>query len=324
MAYERPFPTDATMTAVAIGYANPIHALIADDVLPRIPVASEKFKWTFYPRGQMFSFPPTRVGRTGRVNRVEFSGEERTDAIEDYGLEDAIPITDIEEAASMRRNGFGIFDPLITSTAGLTNLILLDREVRAASYVQDPNNYTPGRREALLGGAKFSDYQNSDPIGVLKHAFASTLIFRPNTMSMSRDTWSVLSSHPHVVNAIKGNVTGRGIVTPKEFIELFSGEGLKKLAIGEGFVNTARKGQPDVISRVWGKSIQLAFLNTETRPERGGVTWGFTATYGNRVAGHWPDKDIGLLGGEVVRVGERVKEVVAAPDVGYLIQNAIA
>jgi hypothetical protein len=36
------------------------------------------------------------------------------------------------------------------------------------------------------------------------------------------------------------------------------------------------------------------------------------------------DSKIGLSGGVRLRVGEKVKEVIAAPDLGYLIVNAVA
>lgn len=324
MAPVRPFVTSPVITGIAIGYSNPSLTLIADRVLPRIPVAAEKFKWSFYPVAQMFSVPPTRVGRSGQVQRVAFSGEERTGSVEDYGLEDAIPISDIEEAAKMREQMLGNYDPELVAAAGLTNLILLDREVRTASIAQNPSNYAATRRIALSGTSQFSDYVNSDPIGVLKTAFQSTLIYRPNKMSMGRDVWTILSSHPHIVNAIKGNTTGRGIVTVEEFVRLFSGEGLKELNIGESFVNTARRGQPEVLNRVWGKSIQLHYIDVAARPEMGSPTWGFSAQYGSRIGGVWEDKNVGLMGGKVIRIGERIAEVVSAPDTGYLIQNAVA
>ena len=36
------------------------------------------------------------------------------------------------------------------------------------------------------------------------------------------------------------------------------------------------------------------------------------------------DPDIGLQGGHRIRVGERVKELVIAKDLGYFVQNAVA
>lgn len=324
MAPVRPFVVTPAITGIAIGYSNPAHSLIADRVLPRIPVPAERFKWSFFPLAQMFSFPSTLVGRTGLVNRVTFQGEERTGGVSDYGLEDGIPISDIDEAAAMRAQNLGNFDPELVAAAGLTNLIMLDREVRVASIVQNPSNYSAARRLVLSGTSQFSDYTNSDPIGVFKAAFQGTLIYRPNKMSMGRDVWTVLSSHPKLVNAVKGNVTGQGIITPEDFVRLFAGEGLKELNIGEGFVNTARRGQPEVLSRVWGKSIQLNYIDTEARPEMGNPTWGFSAQYGTRFGGSWEDKNVGLQGGKIVRIGERITEIVCAPDTGFIIQNAVA
>lgn len=318
----RPFVTNPVMTAISIGYRNDAQTMIADDVLPRIPVMAEEYKWTEYPLAEMFTVPNTLVGRRGRVERVEFTGTERSGRTRDYGLEDGIPISDIEAAARMRAANLGNFDPENRAAEGLTNLIVLDREVRAASVVQNPLNYAPARRLVLSGSDRLSD-PTSDIIGIFKAAFAATLIYRPNLASMGRDVWTGISSHPQLVNAIRGNVTSKGIIRPAEFVELFSGEGLKKLVIGESFVNTARRGQAEQLNRVWGKSIQLTYVDPNVRPEQGGVTWGFTATYGTRVAGSWEDRNVGLDGGKIIRVGEKVEEQVVAKDVGFIIQNAV-
>ena len=271
----------------------------------------------------MFTVPETLVGRRGRVNRIEFSGAQRSGRTLDYGVEVGIPISDINSARTMKERGLGNFDPEARAAEGLTNLTLLDREVRVAAKVQNPANYASNRRLALSGSDRFSD-PASDVIGVLKQAFASTLIYRPNKMVMGRDVWTGMSSHPQLVNAIRGNVTSKGIITREEFTELFSGEGLKEVLIGEGFVNTARPGQAANLSRVWGKSIELLFIDPNIRPEQGGVTWGFTAQLGNKIAGSMDDPNVGLEGGRVVRVGEKVEEQVVAKDVGFLIQNAVA
>lgn len=319
----RPFHTDPVLTAITVGYRNDSANLIADIVLPRVPVASAKFSWTRYPIAQAFTFPDTRVGRRGRLNRVEFSGKQETSETFDYGLEDGIPQSDIDEAAVMRGRGLGTFNPVDFSTMALTDLILLDREVRAATVIQDPANYAANKRLALSGSDRFSD-PASDIIGALKAGFNSTLIYRPNTATMSRSVWSSISSHPQLVNACKGNVTSKGIITPDEFVQLFAGEGLKRLAIGESFVNTARPGQSASLSRVWGNTIALTHINPMATPVTGGVTFGFTAQYGTRVAGQREDPDIGLHGGQIIRVGESVREVVVAPDVGFLFQNVVA
>jgi hypothetical protein len=49
-----------------------------------------------------------------------------------------------------------------------------------------------------------------------------------------------------------------------------------------------------------------------------------TAQWQNRIAGSVPEPKMGLRGGLTVTVGESVKEVVTANDLGYIIKAAIA
>lgn len=86
-------------------------------------------------------------------------------------------------------------------------------------------------------------------------------------------------------------------------------------------MNTARPGQNAQLARVWGNAISLTHVNPMANPTTAGVTFGFTDEYGSRFALSWPDRDVGVEGGVVVRVGERLREMVVAPNVGFLLQN---
>ncbi|ETR79289.1 capsid protein [Afipia sp. P52-10] len=319
MAPNRPFVVDPALTAIAVGYRNEAQTLIADEVLPRVDVPAEKFKWTEYPLEESFNLPDTRVGRRGRVNQLEFSGTEKTDSVEDHGLETPIPNSDIDAAATAREQNRSTYDPEGHSTMMLTDTMLNVREARVASLVQNLNTYAPSRRVTLSGGSQFSDYANSDPITVLKTALEGTLVYRPNVLAMGQPVWSKLSSHPHIVNAIRGNLTNKGMVTREEFAALFE---VNKVLVGEAWVNTAKPGQPVSLQRAWGKHISCLHINPLARAE-GGITFGMTAQYGSRIAGRIIDPDVGLQGGVRIRAGERVKELIVAQDVGYFIQNAV-
>lgn len=320
MAPRRPFVVDPVLTAVAVGFRNDAQTLIADRVLPRVGVGAEKFKWTEYPLEESFNLPETKVGRRGRVNQLEFSGTEKTDEVEDYGLETPIPYSDIDAARAAREQGRSTYDPEGHSTMMLMDTVLNVREARVAAQVQNLNTYAANKRVTLSGNAQFSDYANSDPITVIKTGLESTLIYRPNTISMGQQVWSKLSSHPAIVNAIRGNLTNKGIVTREEFAALFE---VKDVLVGEGWVNTAKPGQPVSLARAWGKHISLTYNNPLARPEQG-ITFGMTAEYGGRISGRIEDTDIGFQGGVRIRTGERIKELVVAKDVGYFIQNAVA
>jgi hypothetical protein len=322
MAPNRPFVVDPALTAVAVGFRNDAQVLIADRVLPRVSVGAEKFKWTEYPIEEAFNLPDTRVGRRGRVNQLEFSGEEKTDSVDDHGLETSIPFSDIEAARVAREQNRSTYDPEAHSTMMLMDTVLNVREARVAGIVQNLNNYAATRRVTLAGNDQFNDYANSDPITVIKTGLESTLVYRPNTIAMGQAVWSQLSSHPKIVNAVKGNLTNEGIVTKEQFAALFE-ISPERLLIGEGWINAAKPGQPVNLQRAWGKHISLLFINPIARPEQG-ITFGMTAQYGTRISGRIEDPDVGLQGGVRIRTGERVKELIVAKDVGYFIQNAVA
>lgn len=320
----RPFPVDATLTAIAIGYRNPAAKLIGRRVLPPLAVLSERFKWNEYPLAEGFTLPETRVGRKGQPNQVEFTATEKDGSIVDYGLDDPIPYSDIQEAATARAEQRSHFDPEAAAAAGLTNYIELAREVRAAALVQDSNNYAAGRKVTLAGNSQFSDFVNSDPYAVIDAGFDGTLVYRPNVAVMGSSVWSVIKRHPKLIKAVKGGLTDTGAITRAQFAELFELDP-NNVLIGEAFLNTAKKGQNVLLDRVWGKSIQLLYVDPSKQTTTDGViTWGFTAELGGKVAGSIEDKDIGLQGGKRVRVGERVREFVAAKDVGYQINAAVA
>lgn len=321
---KRPFPVDATLTAVAIGYRNPAHTLIGGRALPALKVLSEKFKWNLFPIAEGFTLPDTEVSRKGQVNQVEFSASEQDSSVRDYGLDDPLPQSDLDEAARARAERRSHYDPESAAVEGLTNLIALNREVRAAAVVQDANNYSTGRKIALTGTDRFSDFDNSDPYAVIDEGFDKTLVFRPNTIIMGQPVWSKLKRHPKIIKAVKGGMTEDGAVSRIQFAELFEIKP-ENLLIGEALLNTAKKGQTVALDRVWGKSISLLYLDqAKQTSDDSTITWGFTAELGDKVAGSIEDPDIGLQGGKRVRVGERVREVVCAKDVGYLIQDAVA
>lgn len=320
MSTKRPFVVDPVLTAIAIGYSNPADTLIADEVLPRAQVGQEAFKWTKYPLEDGFSIAETLVGRKGKVNEIEFSGTEESSSVEDHGLDAPVVQSDIDAAAAARGAGLSTYDPEARAVAGLTNSVQLAREVRVANLVFTLGTYAAARRVTLAGTSQLSDFDDSDPIEVISTALEGTLVYRPNVMVMGQTVWSKLRKHPHLVNAIRGNLTNKGMITKQEFQDLFE---IPKLLVGSSFVNTAKKGQVATLARCWGKHIACLYINPEATT-REGITFGLTAQFGTKIAGRIEDPDIGLQGGFRVRSGERVKELVVAQDTGYFIQNAVA
>ena len=306
----RPFPIDPKLTAIAIAYRNPDVVLIADSVLPRTPT-SQEFKWLEYDLAQGFTVPDTRVGRKSVPNEVEFKAEERTDKVEDHGLDDIVPNEDVEA------DNQGV-DPLGTSTAYLTNLVNLGREQRVASKVFNPASFSANNQATLSGTSQWS-HESADPVAAIGDALDSPII-RPNIAVFGQQTWTKLRRNVKIVQAIKGTAQGAGMVSRQEFAEFFE---LQEVLVGAGFVNQAKKGQAATMSRVWGKHAAFLYRDRAAGPQAG-VTYGFTAAWGNKIAGSIDEPKIGLTGSQRVRSGERVKEVICARDLGYFFQNAVA
>lgn len=310
MANNTPFPLDPVLMAIAIAYRNP--AYIADLVLPRVTVGKQEFKYWRYPVEESFAAPETAVGRRSAPNEVELTATEETSATQDFGLDDPIPQADIDNAPAN-------YSPVDRAVRQLADYIALGREVRTAELVFNPANYTADKKVALMNTDQFSDFEHSDPVEVISEALDKPLM-RPNTMTMGQSVWSKVSRHPKIVKAINGNDGDTGIVRRQAVAELFE---LQNIYVGQHRLNTAKKGQVANLQRVWGKHISLTFIdpNADTN---GGVTFGFTAQWGSRISGQETDSKIGLRGGQRVRVGEAVKELIVASDAGYLIEDAVA
>lgn len=308
-----PFPVDPDLQATAIAYRN--RRLIADDVLPRVGVAKQSYEYNKWSREEGFTIPDTRVGRTSAPTQIEFSALRVSSTTRDYALDDPIPNADIENAPT------GV-DPRARATEGLTDLILLDREVRVASAVFNAAAYAAANKKTLSGTSQWSD-AGSDPIAEIGAALDAPLV-RPNVLVVGQAVWTKLRQHQKIIQATNmiGGATA-GMASRQAVAELFE---LEEILVGEAFLNTAKKGQAATFARVWGKHALLMYRDRLADPARSAsrVTYGFTAQFGDRIAGAIEDRDIGMRGGVRVRVGESVDEHIVAADVAYLFVDAVA
>jgi hypothetical protein len=313
------FPLNPALTAIAMVYSNPAVAMIADEVLPRTPTA-KKFAWTQYDAAQGYTIPQTLVGRKSVPTEVDFSGTLVQDEVLDYGLDDVVPNDELDAWASMVKPATGgPIDPLAISTMLTTKLIQLDREVRVAGKVFNAANYSGGNQATLSGTGQWSDFANSNPLDAILSALDLPL-YRPNVAVFGQTVFTKLRQHPKVVQAVFGTAQTGGVVTRDQLAQVLE---ISRVVVGAGFVNTARKGQAVNNQRAWGKHAAFLYVDKEAAMAQQ-PCWGFTAQWGDKIAGEMAEPKTGLRGSQRVRVGESVKEVVSAPALGYYFQNAVA
>lgn len=313
------FAVNPTLTAVAIGYMNPDVALIADRVLPRVASPYE-FAYTTYSLADAYTVPPTRVGRKSAPNVVDFGGTQVTGRCVDWALD--VPVPELERAAweSMAKPATGgPVDPQVKATRLATSLIQLDREIRVANTVFNTATYPGGNQATLSGTSQWSDFTNSNPLDAMLTAL-DVPVMRPNTVVLGQQAWTKVRQHPRLIQAANASAQTGGAITRQQLADLLE---VQQVLIGASFVNNARPGQTPTLTRVWGKHAALLFVS-EDMANADQPQFGATMQFGTRLAGEIEDRDLGMRGGVRVRVGESVQEVITAPAVGYLFQNAVA
>jgi hypothetical protein len=320
---QAPFVIQPQLTAITLAYQNA--RFIADEVLPRVPVQSPSFKWSKFTLADSFTIPDTRVGRKSAPNEIDWTATEETSSVSDYGLDDRIPQADIEAAAAGQRiTGVQSLDPRMRSTELLSDLVLLDREKRTADLVFNADTYPSGRKVTLATSGQWS-HPDSNPIKALLDALDVPLV-RPNKLILGQSVWTTIRLHPRVAAAIfptGGNATGGG--SPVSRQALADVLEIDEVIVGQGWYNSAKPGQAATMARLWGKAAALVYSAPIVASPQSTMTFGFTAQYLTRVAGTIEqDSSVGLRGGERVRVGESVKELVVAADAAYYFADAIA
>ena len=313
------FPIHPQLTAIALAYQNNAAQLIADKVLPRIQTA-KKFTYTVYSAAQGYSVPETRVGRKSEPNMVDFGGTSVTLECEDFGLDDLVPNDEVDAFESMPKPSTGgPASPIDLSVMMLTGLVQLDREVRAAGLVFAAGSYAAANQIPLSGTSQWSDRTASDPLAAITVAMDIPLV-RPNKLVIGQQAWTQLRMHPKLVQAIGKSAQTAGYASRAAVADLLE---IDEIIVGQGFVNTAKRGQAPAYARAWGKHAALLHVDAMAAQLQQ-PTFGWTANWGGRIAGVIPAPSVGLRGGQKVRSGESVKEVIASQDAGYFFQNCVA
>ena len=311
------FPVNPELTAIAIGYKNRDIDLVADQVLPRV-ATTKKFVYTKYTTADGYTVPATRVGRKSEPNKVDFGGTLVNDECVDWGLDSLVPNDEIKAFDEMPKPN-SLVSPLSKTVSMLTGLVLLDREIRVATLLTTLATYQASLRATLSGTSQWSDFTNSNPLDAILTAL-DTPIVRPNTFFLGQAVWTKLRQHPRMIQAANASAQTGGAITRQQLADLIE---VPTIVVGAGFYNTAARGQTPSYTRIWGKHAGLLFVS-EDQANADQPTFGFTAQFGDRVAGDLPAPEVGLRGGVKVRSGESVKEVIASNDCGYFFQNAVA
>ena len=302
---EKDVHVDSVMSGVSIKYTN--DELIADQVLPVVPVKKESDKYYIYTRN--WKLPQSKRAAGAEANEVEWNLSTSTYTTEEYALKDFIP-------DRVRQNADNPLDMDIDTTENLTDLIQLGREKRVADIVFGAANYGT-QTSALAGANQWDDYAGSDPIGDVRdakaivHAASGKM---PNTMVIGYQAYLKLLDHPDVLERIK--YTQKGLVTADLLASLFE---VDKILVGKALYDTTQEGVAESLSYVWGKSVALVYA--QKSPGLKQVSFGYQFQSRGFRTKKWRVEG---RDGDFVEAGEIRDEKLVAAATGYLYTTVVS
>ena len=181
-----------------------------------------------------------------------------------------------------------------------------------------------GNSATLAGNSQWS-HADANPLKAILEALDKPLV-RPNTLIFGQAVWTALRQHPKIVEAVVRSGAGdqaSGVVMKEAVAALFE---VDNVHVGMTWHQTAKRGQADAFSRLWGKHAAAIHIrpNMQARDRMPTFCWTADATGGLQV-GTYEEPSRGVnRGSTVVKVSECVKELVAYANAGYFFKNAIA
>lgn len=257
---------DKALTNISIGYSN--EQYIADKIFLPITVSKQSDRYYVYGKERFRQHADHRAPGT-EANEIQWTLSDAPYFCDGHALRS--PIADEEIKAADDE-----FDLEADATELVTEGILLNKEVDAASKVLDSNNYDPDAVLTLGAGgapAQWSDYQNSDPI--LDISRAKEVIhrksgIRANTLVISEPVFNVLKLHPKLLEVIR--YVQRGIVTLDLMKAAF---GVDEILVGSALRSSATnpKGE-DILDYIWGNAVSLLYV--PSRPGKKTPAFGYS------------------------------------------------
>lgn len=136
---------------------------------------------------------------------------------------------------------------------GLSTLIWLNKESALATTLTSTSTIT--QNQTLAGNTQFSDYANSDPLGVFstaRNAIVDGCGAPPDLAVMDWKVADKLAYSPQILDALGYSMNRAGQLSEAELAKAM---GVERILIAKARYNSAKEGQTDSLSAVWGKHV---------------------------------------------------------------------
>ena len=291
---------------------------IGAQLFPTVDVNKQSDKYYTITKNTWLRIPTTDIRAPKQSpQRVEFDVSSDSYTVHNHVLAS-------ENAFEVLANADNAIQLRARTVRFLVDMLMRTKEVRIANLLTSISNIGSG--VILAGGAKWSDYVNSDPISdvTTAHAFIrSNTGLRANTAVMDDDTYQIVRRHPVLLDMYK--YTQGGMLNDSELKSVFR---VDQILVPATIRNAAVENQTGSLVNIWGNNMFLCHINRAvtgmrtqtfglsfrwTNPELGGAPW-VTRVYNDPD----PGKKI-----EVTEVGYYEDEKIIARELSYLINATL-
>lgn len=259
------FITRTPSEALSVRIMNERTDFIGSDVAPPVYVPKSKFSWYKYDLSNL------------RQEDVKKDSKSEADKIE-YN------VSKLEGDTILRKLGGEVdprdekdADPAVsdmepTTAAAIMEKLLMEYEQAVYAAISTAANYPSGSVTTLAAGNTFADDGGADPVKTFKDLRGAVRLSCgkiPQAAAMSFEVLEALKVHPALIERIKYTGT---TLSDEQVMSLL---GVQKLFIGKALTNTAKEGQADALTTIWGDAVSLFYWN----PSQDRQTMAFLRTF---------------------------------------------
>lgn len=298
---------DPLLTEMSVGYKNP--ELIGTQLFPVLEVKSKTGIYYKFDKSQ-FRIEDSRRAGVARANRVDYGmSKQNYGPLVEHSLEEPVEW-------EVRDTYPTPMDAYSDATMNVSARLELGLEKEIAAILTSTSQIT--QNVTLSGVNQWSDYANSDPFANIQTGFDTiqgAALVTANTAAMGYQVWAKLRHHPDLLGRL--SVASVRVLTEELFASLV---GVERVLVGKAMENTAKEGQTDSLSYVWGKDFILAYV-TKT-PAIKSLNVGYTLRMkGARVVDRWTEEAVKA---DFVRATDYYEPKLVAAEAAYLIKAAVA
>lgn len=257
---------DKLLSGVLQSY-NPEGMCIAEKIFPQVQTAQYSGKLGKLTNSHL-RIQNTVMGGKGAARRVDVIVRDADSYnIESHGLEGIVTPRDI-------KNWDDPFDAEKEEAMGLGLGLLLGKEKSIADSLSSTSIIT--QNTDLSAATQFDDYANSDPLSYFKTAHQTVedaVGMAPNVAIMNAAVRRCLRFHPAIIEFVRGKVQPGARLNDDELAAALD---VDRILVGGAKYNSAKEGQTDALSNLWGNNIQ--FLVAPSKAEIGQISAGYYVT----------------------------------------------